>query len=105
MKTICFLVKKKLEPYHKKSVNVRDQSQNEKSNTYRVSPSQFLLKCINKQSLINKIFIQNCRNKLIFCTPNYSNILVTFENEVKIIRNCLIISVIFMQNNTRWVYI
>ncbi len=31
-------------------------------------------------------------------------ILITFKNEVKIMRNCLIINVIFIQNDTLWVY-
>ncbi len=30
-------------------------------------------------------------------------ILITFENEVKMIRNCLIINVMFIQNDTLWV--
>ncbi len=30
-------------------------------------------------------------------------ILITFENEVKMIRKCLIINVMFIQNNTLWV--
>ncbi len=33
-----------------------------------------------------------------------SDILITFENEVKIMRNCLIINVMFIQNDTLWVY-
>ncbi len=31
--------------------------------------------------------------------------LITIENEVKIIRNCLIINVVFIQNHIIWVYI
>ncbi len=30
--------------------------------------------------------------------------LITFENEVKMIRNSLIINVMFIQNDTLWVY-
>ncbi len=31
-------------------------------------------------------------------------ILITFKNEVKIMRNCLIINAMFIQNDTLWVY-
>ncbi len=31
-------------------------------------------------------------------------ILITIKNEVKMIRNCLIINVMFIQNDTLWVY-
>ncbi len=32
------------------------------------------------------------------------DILITIKNEVKMIRNCLIINVMFIQNDTLWVY-
>ncbi len=36
-------------------------------------------------------------------SPQRDAILITFENEVKIMRNCLIINVMFIQNDTLWV--
>ncbi len=39
----------------------------------------------------------------LFLSCSTIDILITFENEVKIMRNCLIINVMFIQNDTLWV--
>ncbi len=38
-------------------------------------------------------------------TSNNEYILITIENEAKMIRKCLIINVMFIQNDTLWVYL
>ncbi len=56
----------------------------------------------NPDDLKEKILKKFSRlNKELYKNDPY--ILITFENEVKMIRNCLIINVMFIQNDTLWV--
>ncbi len=67
------------------------------SNSHNVFDKIWLLDNSDEKGIAQNIFIMQ-NNKVTYC-----DILITFENEVKIMRNCLIINVMFIQNDTLWV--
>ncbi len=47
---------------------------------------------------------KSIEHEYLFYITHNNTILITIESEVKMIRNCLIINVMFIQNDTLWVY-